>query len=754
MDNDIDHNHQHARRFLIAFGLIAMLASTLPVAAAERTLQDDAHKPRPVIGLVLGGGGAKGASHVGVLQALEALQVPIDVIVGTSMGAIIGGLYAAGLSPDELAHQLETIDWQVALQDDSPRQQRSLRRKIEDSSSLTRLNLGLGIEGFKFPAGLIHGQHLTRLLTTLAAPAEGIDDFDRLPLRFRAIASDIDSGEMVILGKGDLALAMRASMGIPGAIAPVIVDGRRLIDGGITSNVAIDVARMLGADIIIVVDLGLGGTDDDALRSPAHVIDRALDILMRYRSDMQLAQLSASDILIRPALAGFRVADFDLATEIADIGERTTLEHSTELLALAVDDDEWAAYLHRQRTPAAELPLIDFVRLENESRLEDSYLLERLEFIEGAPLDRARLDRAIERLYGTGYFEQVDYRVVHEGSERGGIVRAREKSWGPSYVRFGLLLEDDFDGNSSYTAAAGLLVAPANRRGGEWRLDLQIGERSRLFSDFYQPIEPGSRWFVSPLFDVNRRNVPVFAPGTSDRIADLWVSAAEAALFIGREIGTAAEFRIGVRRVEGNVDLHIGESAAFPDESFSLGMLTARLTLDTLDSLDFPQRGIAATLTWERNRDWLGADVATERVSGTMTLSGTHKRWTLTTSLAGGTIRSGEAIPYLRFELGGLFNLSGYTVGQLSGAHYARGSAVLYRRFGRDRRLFGLPIFVGASLEAGNAWEERSDMSLSDLITAGSLVGGADTPLGPLYLATGFAEGGNRNFYLTLGKTW
>src|SRR5688572_12791384 len=300
------------------FAALALLAAAT-VSAQPEPAGVSAQRPR--IGLVLSGGGARGAAHIGVLKVLEENRVPVDAIAGTSMGAVVGGLYASGLSAKDIERVMTSVDWQDAFLDRPPRTDLNFRRKLEDQNFLVKFPLGLKGGKFRLPRGLVQGQKLTQILRGLTLPVAQIQHFDDLAIPFRAIATDIVTGERVVIDRGDLTTAMRASLSAPGVFSPVDFEGRMLVDGGLTSNLPIDVAREMGVDILIVVDCGFPLLERNKLDSVATVSNQMLAILIRSNTTAQRKSLTARDVIIDPALGDFSSLDFDSHARAMKIGE-------------------------------------------------------------------------------------------------------------------------------------------------------------------------------------------------------------------------------------------------------------------------------------------------------------------------------------------------------------------------------------------------------------------------------------------------
>ena len=462
-----------------------------PVSAANPAPAQSLLRPR--ICLVLSGGGARGMAHIGVLKVLEELKVPIDCIAGTSMGAVVGGLYASGMTAEQIDATMRSVDWQDAFRDAPPRRDLDFRRKQDDRNFLVRLPLGLQHHHILLPKGFIQGQKLQETLRQLTLPYSDSPSFDQLPTQFRAVATDLESGKAVLLDRGDLSIAMRASISAPGVFAPVDYQGRLLVDGGLADNLPINVARAMNADILIVSDVSFPLQPRERLDSALSISNQMLAILVRKESDRQKATLGPQDILIEPALGTAAVTDFTVAVSTIAQGETAARGAQPRLAALSIGDGAYAAYLARRAARQPGLPVIKFVRVDQESKRYEKTILAEMQPLIGKPLDVDEVNARITELYGLGYFETLDYTLVERGEgadqESGLEVRARRKSWGPNYVRFGLNLQDDFQGNSQYNAAARFLMTEINDLGAELLTDVQIGSDPKLTSEFYQPLD-------------------------------------------------------------------------------------------------------------------------------------------------------------------------------------------------------------------------------------------------------------------------
>jgi NTE family protein len=716
-----------------------------PAAAAE---------PRPRVGLVLSGGGARGLAHVGVLKVLEEARVPVDVIAGTSMGAVVGGLYASGRSAAEIETLLRTVDWRAGFQDRPPRQDLDFRRKQEEREFLVRLPVGFDRRGLKLPRGLVQGQKLTQILRRETLRVAEVTDFDRLPIPFRAIATDIETGEVVVLAGGDLTSALRASVSAPGVFAPVELDGRLLVDGGLVDNLPVDVVQALGVDVVIAVDVGYQPQARDTLDSALAVSNQMIAVMMRRETERQRARLGERDILVEPDLGSLGSLEFQRAELMMDRGEEAARALLPRLAALSMQAPAWQRLVEQRRGAAIEPPVVAFVRADATSQRHAPLIEAALAPAIGKPLDARAAARGVARLYGDGHFDTVDYRLVRIGDATGIEVAARPRSWGPNFLRFGLELQDDLEGGSSFNAGVRLLFTDINRFGGEFQTDLKVGQEPRLFAELYQPLAPASRWFVAPRFDLSRRNFEVIEGDL--RLAEYRLREYELGFDLGREYGNWGEARIGVLGGSGSSELRIGaRDGELPERiAFERGALSAGFALDRVDSAYFPRHGETFSIGWLGSRGWLGADNDSDLVELDWLLARSRGRSSLVLWLTGGSdVGSERSAVQDYYTLGGLFNLSGRVADSLAGPHFAVARAIYYRRIGRGGDGFlNVPTYVGTSLELGNVWQRRGDMSLESARVNGSLFLGLDTPIGPVYLATGFEEGGGNAFYLLLGR--
>lgn len=729
---------------------LCLAACTEFVLAAEDVRDRAGERLR--VGLVLGGGGARGAAHIGVLRELERMRIPIDAIAGTSMGAIIGGLYAAGHSVDDLERIVRTIDWNDAFNDDEGRANKRYRRKQDDIEYPIGFELGLRNGQLQLPKGAIAGQKVALILRSLTLNVPIGIDFDDLPIPFRAVAADLVSGEQVEIGEGDLARAIRASMAAPGLIAPVSIDGRTLVDGGLRGNVAVDVVRGMDVDVVIAVDVEFPLYEPDQLNSALDITAQMLTILIRNQTREQLATLSQSDVLIRPELGQFGSSNFDGIAEAIEPGADATLAARSDLRRLALDGEAYGRYLAQQRARISDAPeRVDFVRVETDGQLSPQVLRARLKTERGDRVDPEAFASDAGALYGLHTFERVGYRLVRDGERSGVEFSGRGKSWGPNYLLFGMSLQDDFEGTTAFDISARLTRTAINRLGAEWRNDIQFGTQPFFRSEFYQPLSFDSRYFIAPRVGIGQSNFNVFVD--DDSIARYRLTESEAGLDVGRELGSWGEARLGIFRGNASASLKTGEPS-LPEFEGNQGGTFARFAVDTLDDGQIPRHGVRGQIQWINSSSSLGADTDADAIESSLSFVRSYGRHTLEVGAILNVALEESDLVQNFYPLGGFLRLSGLARGEISGPHAGVARLVYYRRTGETGGgLFDIPLYLGASLETGNVWERRSQIGIDSMITSGSLFLGLDTYFGPLFIAAGLAEGGRSNFYLSVGVT-
>ncbi len=727
------------------FVIFSIAGWTCPIDAESSAPE----KPdRPKIGLVLGGGGAKGAAHIGVLKVLEELKIPIDYIAGTSMGAIVGSLYASGLSADEIETIITSIDWDDVFSGNPAREDIDFRRKREDFDILSGLTLGIKDGKIRLPKGLVKDQKANVLFEVMMLHTVEIDDFDKLPIPFSAVATDLETGEVVVLRKGRLSDAARASMSVPGVFPPIELNGRILIDGGIVRNVPVDIVRDMGADIVICVDVGKPMKTRKDLERPLAIMNQMIDIMMKKNIKAQIDSLGPMDTYINPKLGKLGSGDFNKAAEISIIGEKAARENIDSLSRYSVSDAEYAAFVkNHQRDQVKEIQISSMkIEMEGESGIPPEVVASRLEVKEGDTVDIEDLQNNAGRVYGMGDFERVDVIMKRERDRYDLIVKAKEKEWGPNYLRFGMALESNFEGVSSYNILVDYTRRWINTFGAEWKTQIDIGSPSGIHSEFYQPLTANRLFFVAPHVEWKQRNVALY--NDNDRSSDYRVSGYELGLDVGIQPWMYGEARVGLLFARDEASLRTGDNELTNDQ-FDRRGIVFQAAVDQLDNVNFPNEGYFARINYFSSLEDMGSDESYNKVEGAAMGAFSYKKQTILAQVKAGSNFGGELPFNDKLQLGGFLDLSGLQENQLRGQYMAIGKIITYHKVGTS---FIGDLYLGGSLETGNVWQEEFDFD--DLQLAGSVFLGYDTILGPLYLALGYVDQGQSAGYFYLGRTF
>ena len=738
-------------------GFIRVLSLALLLALTGVAALQAGELTRDRVGLVLAGGGARGIAHVGVIRALEEMQIPVDAIAGTSMGALVGGLYATGMNADELQRVVAEMDWESAFTDTIPRGGQPIRRKADDYDYPIKIKLAFKDGRVSFPLGLIQGQQVRMIIKELMVDAAHIHDFDQLPIPYRAVATDIETGEAYVFDSGDMVTAMRASMSIPGLLAPVEHDGRLLVDGGVANNVPVDVARQMGADRLITIDIGTPLKTREEIRSVVSLADQMLGFLTRKNSIDQIETLTSTDFLIRPELAAVGMLDFDGEQVIADAGYQTAMSMKDELSVLRLNDVEWAQHLASRRLQDAPEPIIDYLVVDNNSPISDEIIRLRISQPMGEVLDGDRLRADIEDIYALDYFQLIDFKIVEDAGQTGLKITAKVKAWGSDVFKLGLNMITDLEGASDINAGASYRLKGLNKMGAELYGRAQVGDTMLLSAEFYQPIDLRSRFFAAPRLAYHDREVLTLGPEFDiDEVFGNWrVRYLQLELNAGMNVLNNSELRFGLFRARGESSLELASNDLLDDGSFDTGGVLTSWRYDSMDEIFFPRRGGFLYAEYEWNSTDFGADKSFERwqvLSQAAFSFGSDTRNTVI--LTAKTAQSIDAPnePQNYFQLGGLFNLSGLRQNAFSGRQSLFVMAQYQRRLSENSVLpLNMPIYAGFSVEGGQLWSERSEVGFGDLSGAGSIYLAIDSPIGPVYVAYGQTTESRNAVYLSLG---
>jgi len=727
----------------------AMLCGTPRAQAAEPShgaAPADAQLDRPRIGLVLGGGGAKGAAHVGVLEVLDELRVPVDCVVGTSIGALVGGAFASGHDAASLVRTVNTISWQEALAFEGQRERRPMRRKLAGVTYSNSLEFGVRRGRLTAPSGFINAQNVEQTIQQLVSRSRGIKDFDALPIPFRAIATDMQRGEMVVLSSGNLAQAMRASMSVPGVFAPVTVEGRVLGDGGLTRNLGVDVARESCADVVIAVAVPNAPPTAADLQSPLTQVTRTIDVLIGANEKQQLATLGPRDVAIIVPQGEIGTASFDRIAAAVPLGRAAALEQRQALERYALPDVEYRAWRAAVSRPAGGDMRLAGVKVTGQQRVDERYVRSVLQLESGDVVTEQQITHRVESVFALADFETVRYALRGSTAEPAFELRLQEKSWGPDFLRFDLGLYAGTDGNTAFSVAGDYLRTWVNDLGGELHGALRLGRTSGFGASLYQPLEHTHTWFVEPGFDGQRSLEDFYVDGNS--VARYTLSHAWGYLDAGRVFGNRAELRAGIRSGTqwAKRDIAVPELEEIRGEGY--GGWAARFTYDTRDRDVLSRQGVLARASYYRSVDGLGAEDPYEKAEAFASYFMPVGASVAYLRAAGGSSFDTLLPVYDAFTLGGPVSFPGLDLGELRGMSYWSTQVGYLHKVADISDLFGQALYAGVALTAGNM-SDRLDQVSEGTVYSGALLLSARTPLGPLGLTLAFSN--TREWQLVFG---
>ena len=713
---------------------------------------------RPKIGLVLSGGGAKGAAHVGVLKVLEENYIPVDYVAGTSIGAYVAGMYALGYSAAEIEAIMMNVDWNRGYSDTIPRESLSYRDKqLRDKYNIP-LNIGYSEGEVQAPSGVLRGQTMSVLLRESTDVVREFASFDELAIPYRAVATDLVTSRAVVLTSGSVVNAMQASATVPGALQPMLIDDRLLVDGGIANNMPVDVVKAMGADIVIAVDIGSPLVGKDQLNGTLAVLNQLSTMLTAASTEAQKKLLTDADVLIRPAIDDLSTTDFTVMSTALVLGEEAANTQVDKLKALGVDAERYAVYQDNKRQRSRQWledmqrPVVKVV-YANQSRVSESLLAETLGIEAGEVVSREDLEAGINQLYALNRFERVDAEFTDTPDGRVLTVNTKAKSWGPNYFDLGFNWEDDFTADSAVTLDTAYTMTNLNENGGEWRNELKLGYEKLIGTEFYQPLDRDQQFYGRARYQYEIEAWDLF--DANNKVFELDKNTHQIDLGLGLNFASHGQMEIGLTGEKGRIS---NEAWLAEDLGFSSYGSYFQIGYDTLNSISFPTSGNRVTLkvtvrkeefdvegvenesSTQIQADWKGAlGFGNHAFVGKASLESSDS--------------DGNSIHIA--ELGGFLNLSGYRKDALAGAHKVFGAFVYQYDLGRDALgMTDYPLYLGASVEAGNVWWEMDEVSLQDLIYAGSLYIGTDTDLGPAALGIGLSDDGQRSFYLFIGKNF
>ncbi len=736
------------------FGLfLVLLLITSPVFAE-----------RPAIGLALSGGGAKGSAHIAVLELLEANHIPVDYIAGTSIGAYVGGLYALGYSAAEIKKIMYEADLERGFSDTIDRQDLPYRAKQQKDRFNVPVEIGFRAGKVRLPGGLLFGQTMSSIYRSSVGNVANFDSFDDLPIPFRSVATDLATGHTVVLASGNLVKSMQASSAVPGALVPVELEGKYLVDGGLSENLPISQVKQMGADIIIAVDISSPLQDKEALGNSISVLQQLSKFLTLQNIESQKELLSSDDIYIRPDVSQLSTTDFDALPKAFEAGKLAAQLRLDELRKLSIDSAEYRQYRELKREKldlikrAGRQPVVKVI-LSNRSSVNDKFLTTVLGISDGSYVSEDELAAAVNRLYALDRFERVD--AEFELRKEGKVLKvdASEKSWGPNHFEMGLGWEDDFTLDSVINLDFAYIRKNITDNDGEWRSEIGLGTNKSFASEVHLPLGDAQLWYHSASYEYQNESRDYFISNRPAVFFKFDIHRVD--LSIGYNLQNEGVIETGLTFAKADYD---NELSVQDDLRYDSPGIFLTYGFDTLDRRSFPSRGDRITLSiihWQE-------DVRGDLITGAESIADTYRStqyladWKTATSLGGHGLVGKLSFAYTDSEseqsihysqLGGFLNLSGYHKNALIGN--SKVFAALAYQYDLGKSLLGLtgfPVYIGVSIESGNVWLIDESVKFDDLIPAGSIFLSTDSKLGPIALGIGFADGDNNSVYFYLGK--
>lgn len=723
---------------LLLFGAVSASAQTEP-SSEKKPLK---------IGLVLSGGGARGVAHVGVLEWFEQHHIPVHYVAGTSMGGLVGALYAMGMSPDEMRKLLKDQKWDELLSAGPSYNKLSFRRKEDKRNFQSGLEIGLR-KGVSLPLGVSSAHYIGLLMDRLALPFSGINNFDELPIPYRCVATDFLAAKPVVLKDGSLASAMRATMSIPGVFPPVERDGKVLVDGGLLNNIPTDVIREFKPDVVIAVDVGTKLGDLKTIASLVGILQQSLTVMT---IDNDRRNLRLADIIIAPELGELSLLDFSATDKLADVGFQAADQKTAVLSKFALDETEWQQYLtERQAKRRTKIPTPQDLQIAGVDDEAQRALHRRLDDYIAKPLDTKTLENDLTKITGQGRYESFDYGFIKDQKTGDDIleVRVREKSHAPPTIVPSVEIDGSDVNAINFTFGARTTLYDVGAYGAEWRIDAKVGFGNLFATEYFKPI--GERgFFVAPRASYRRDRQGIFtgklrlAEYQADRIGaggDFGFLARRSELRIGYEYT-----RVSARTSTGSPDL--------PALDGNFNVARIRWAFDGQDSPTVPTRGLRLTAD---GRWYFSAPNAKEDFPQAEVRASYFKPMSTKGSLffagSAGTAFGKDVTAIQQFLLGGPFRLGAFDRDELRVNQYFLATG------GYLHKLSQLPSLVGGNIYAG-AWFDQvgtsggftSDFDAQRYRAALSLGFVMDTKVGPFSIVGTRGEGGRGKVYFSLGR--
>ena len=716
------------------------------IAAAQERGNAAAPLKRPRIALVLAGGGARGGAHIGVLKVLEELRVPVDCIAGTSMGALVGGGYASGMPAAEIEHFIKNVDWKSVVGGAGSRELQPVEQKRFNDASGT---VELGVKGGRVvtPNGLIATSRIEDVLRTYVARARTVPNFDQLPIPFRAVATDLLSGNMVVISQGDIATAMRASMAIPGVFAPVITQQYVLADGFVVRNLPIDVARTMCGDVVIAVNLLKPTVTREQLVGLGRLVSRSYDVMSEASERQQLQTLTPRDIRIDVDTGNIGPGDFERTADTVPFGERAARAVAGRLSTLSLSESDYEAWRHRVTVQQDILTKIAEVRFEGLKRVNPQYLRTLTRVHAGDTVDIAEISQDAARMAALADLDGVEYRLTGDPANPVLVWEPKEREIGPDYLRPGIGLYGAGGGDLRFELELQYVRRWLNAYGGQWRNQLELGSTTLAGTSIYQPLDVAQIFFVEPGAEIGRSLEYIY--NDYRRVAQYRFSDFGGRFDFGLNLGRIAQVRIGYWGDERRTEVDTGIALLPTGKATDAGVVVVAF-VDTRDSGTFASKGTAAEIQYLRSDDALGADRNWERIEAAVRQVIRAGKTTLWITAAGGNQLKSELPADRAFSLGGPQSFPGYGQGEVRARSYWTIRGDVLWRVADILRIANQTLYAGLGLQAGGVYDRIDPVPDGTLYGISGFVGGR-TPIGTLTFGVGKTTGAWAG-WITLGR--
>jgi NTE family protein len=706
----------------------------------EKAANPPAHRPR--IGLVLEGGGALGLAHIGVLKWLEENRIPVDMIAGSSMGALVGGTYATGESPDQIANLISSIKWHEVLRGVTRYKDLSFRRKEDRQDYPNAFEFGLK-QGAQFPSGFNSGQQVGLILDHVGLPYSEMKSFDELPIPFRCVATDLVSEKSYVFDHGSLAEAMRASMSLPAFFTPVREGNHLWVDGGLLDNLPVDVARQMGADIVIAVHLSPAPLDPKTPLSSVGVLARSATVSIAIN---EIRSMENADILLTADVAGFEYTDYTQYAKIEAEGYKAAEKKNALLSRLQVDESEWQQIVATRREKRRPVPVPEFVEVTGAKGDVLKGLQHELADVAGHPINTHELDQKMMDVTGLGRFARAGYRDTERAGEHGLLVQAEEKDYAPPTVLPSLVLDGADYKNVLVTVGARVTFLDVGGFGSEWRNDVVAGSEYGLKTEFFHPFTPYTGWFGAVHGTAD--SSPFFVYQRDKLLGDYRDRLMGGGLDVGYTFGRYAELRLGYEAGYRKINEDLGNPVA-PTVHGRYGFTSLRYRLERFDDPVIPRRGARLESTFKFYDIAPGtSDVVPTEELKLGVAHRTSEKSSVLLFASGGTAFSTKNTGFPLFTLGGPLRLSSYGTNELlTNQYFLLQPAVLYKL----RELSPLlreNIYLLTMYEAGKAYGVAPEKIAQDA-TVGFLF---QTLFGPVFFGGSIGDSQHRKFFFEVGR--